>query len=185
MARFSKKRSNVRSKFSSRELPKTKEEKESKAQYEQARRRQWCVVKKTNELHSLCNKKVFLLVVDDRRADFLSSEDISEEWPYSWQRLLSDPTVRRITYKTKTQTQHSDKTYPSITPNQVCGEVTPAESEDSEDSLRPIQSFLRVHELGRLLEQFHQFGRHRAAFLKGVRVALFGDSERLSLQEQV
>ena len=91
MARFNKKRFNVRSKFSSRELPKTKEEKESKAQYEQARRRQWCVVKKTNELHSLCNKKVFLLVVDDRRADFLSSEDISEEWPYSWQRLVNEP----------------------------------------------------------------------------------------------
>lgn len=89
---------------------------------------------------------------------------------------MSDPTVRRITYKTKPQTQHSDKPYPLVTPNQ---------SEDSEDSLQPIQSFLRVHELGRLLEQFHHLGRHRAAFLKGLRVALFGDSGRLPVQEQV
>ena len=63
--------------------------------------------------------------------------------------------------------------------------MTPADSEDSEDSLRPVQSFLRVHELGRLLEEFHQFGRNRAAFLKGVRVALFGEPGRLSMQEQV
>lgn len=98
---------------------------------------------------------------------------------------MSDPTVRRITYKTKPQTQHSDKPYPLVIPNQAWGEVTPADSEDSEDSLQPIQSFLRVHELGRLLEQFHHLGRHRAAFLKGLRVALFGESGRLPVQEQV
>lgn len=70
----------------------TDEEKAAKAQYEQARRRQWCVIKKTNQLNVLCKKKVFLLIVDDRHADFLSSEDVSEAWPYSWERLVRDNT---------------------------------------------------------------------------------------------
>ncbi|KIW24813.1 uncharacterized protein PV07_10503 [Cladophialophora immunda] len=83
MARPSKRYSSSKLKTRGKSHSATKDEKKAKAQYEQARRRQWCVVKKVDELHTLCKKKYFPLIVDDHRADYVSSENISEEWPYS------------------------------------------------------------------------------------------------------
>jgi hypothetical protein len=68
-----------------------KEEKESKAKYEQLRRRRWCLAKKTKELSTLCQMKVFLQVTDqaEQRTDYFSSEVISDTWPFPPSRLAS------------------------------------------------------------------------------------------------
>jgi len=66
----------------------TKEEKEIKAKYEQYRRRRWCVAKKSHELKTLCNVKVFLLIKDEVRSHYFSTEEISDRWPTPWHKLV-------------------------------------------------------------------------------------------------
>ena len=66
----------------------TKEEKEIKAKYEQYRRRRWCVAKKSYELKTLCNVKVFLLIKDELRSHYFSTEEISDRWPTPWHKLV-------------------------------------------------------------------------------------------------
>lgn len=72
-----------------RERRLTKEEKGSKAQYEQYRRRRWCVVKKSQQLKTLCGAKVFVLIEDDVRCHYFSTEDISDNWPTPWEKVVS------------------------------------------------------------------------------------------------
>ena len=92
----------------------TQAEKDAKAQYEQLRRRSWCLVRKSHELKKLCKVKVFMLVQDDARgrSQLFSSEQLSSSWPPSVPKLVSiflkplkaeltmmqmtDPSVRRI-----------------------------------------------------------------------------------------
>jgi hypothetical protein len=63
----------------------TEEELRVKREYEQYRRRRWCVFDKSLDLKRLCKAKVFLLVVDEdeRRKHMLSTEPLSQTWPPS------------------------------------------------------------------------------------------------------
>jgi hypothetical protein len=66
----------------------TKAEREIKAKYEQYRRRRWCVAKKSHELKTLCNVKVFLLIEDELRSHYFSTEELSDHWPTPWEKLV-------------------------------------------------------------------------------------------------
>ena len=72
--------------------PLNREEKDSKARYEQLRRRRRCVAKKAQELQKLCHMKVFVQVTDqtEQRTDYFSTEQLSDTWPFPWQRLVGN-----------------------------------------------------------------------------------------------
>ena len=160
--------------------PSTKEERETKAQYEQYRRRRWCVVKKCSELETLCNVQVFLLIKDAVRLSYFSTEEISENWPTSWQNLvrsikvnfvrtdrsakLSDASVRHITNK------GTSKRGPHPTPTAERGDASP--EVDSPKSYEPAEKVSNTDELRRLIDQFRRTGQRQATLWNGMRSAL-------------
>ena len=66
-------------------------EKDAKAQYEQLRRRTWCLVKKSQEANRLCGVQMFMFMNDNRRGRGIafSSERLSEAWPPRGAELVS------------------------------------------------------------------------------------------------